>query len=273
MPRTLRWFGCGLVAAFAGIVLMAGSLLPGLPVAKADDGSGPVTFLVEDLDGSQFVYAVFHALDRDGFCQPPDGAVSLHPVLNLPVDFVIESGDGVIIETSSSTGAYGRSAEAVLTFSTANNAAAGSPVQAFPPLVDGVTDECQAWVRISQSIPGPLRVLVTTTGDDGNPITFFADLARPTGTQLSLAFRWSLVTWTGTDAVTPATALKGSGGADDITSQVSAIYGWDAAAQRWLAYFPSGAGVPGANDLAALQTGSAYWIAITAPTGLTWTIN
>lgn len=133
MPRTLRWFGCGLVAAFAGIVLMAGSLLPGLPVAKADDGSGPVTFLVEDLDGSQFVYAVFHALDRDGFCQPPEGAVSLHPVLNLPVDFVIEAGDGVIIETSSSTGAYGRSAEGVPTFSTANNAATGSPVRAFPP--------------------------------------------------------------------------------------------------------------------------------------------
>lgn len=233
----------------------------------------PVDFVVENLDGSQFIYVVFHALDRDGFCQPPEGAVSLHPVLNLPVDFVIEAGDGVIIETSKGTGAFGRSADDVPTFSTAVNAASASPIRSFKPLIDGIPDECQAWIRVSQSIPGPLRVLVTTTGDDGNPIGFFADLARPQATSLSLNFRWSLITWTGTDGIGPGAALKGPAGGADISSQTSAIYGWDALAQRWLGYFPAGASVPGANDLASLKTGAAYWIAITNPAGLSWPIS
>ena len=47
---------------------------------------------------------------------------------------------------------------------------------------------------------------------------------------------------------------------------------WDAAAQQWLGYFPSGVNVPGANDLVSLKTGSAFWIAITGPSSVTWTI-
>ncbi len=234
---------------------------------------GPVTFAVEDLDGSQFVFVVFHALDRDGFCQPPDGAVSFHPVIGLPVDFVIETGDGVIIESSDGLSAYGRTAKDVETFSTSVNAASASPIRSFPPLVDGVTDECQAWIRVSQSIPGPLRVLVTAPGDDGGSIGFVADLARPTGQTLSLNFRWSLITWSGTDGITPGAALKGPTGDNDITSNTSAIYGWDASTQRWLGYFPSGADVPGANDLSSLKAGTAYWIAVTGPGGVSWTLS
>jgi hypothetical protein len=234
---------------------------------------GPVSFVVDNLDGSQFVYVVFHALDRDGFCQPPAGAVSLHPVIGIPIDFTIETGDGVIIESSDGLAAYGRTANDVKTFSTAVNATSASPIRSFPPLVDGVTDECQAWIRVSQSIPGPLRVMVTAPGDDGGSIGFVADLARPTGETLSLNFRWSLVTWSGTDGITPAAALKGPVGGADITGQTSAVYGWDAAAQRWLAYFPTGAGIPGANDLPALKAGAAYWIAIKGPGGVTWTVS
>jgi len=145
-----------MLAAVIGALAAA----PGAPWRTARAEDGPVSMVVEpQLDGSQFVTVVFHALDRDGFCQPPPGAVSLHPVLNMPVDFIIEAGDGIIIETSSGGIAPGRQATGVRTFSTAANAAAGSPVRSFPPLRDGVADECQAWVRISQSIPGPLRVL------------------------------------------------------------------------------------------------------------------
>ena len=43
---------------------------------------------------------------------------------------------------------------------------------------------------------------------------------------------------------------------------MTAIYGWDAAAQQWLGYFPSGVNVPGANDLVSLKTGAAFWIAV-----------
>lgn len=273
MMRFARWLGRLSVVLPVAVVSFSSPSF-GAPdrtaLAASED---PVNFVVENLDGSQFVYVVFHALDRDGFCQPPEGPVSLHPVINMPVDFVIEAGDGVIIESSNGTGAFGRSADDVTTFSTSVNAASASPIRAFKPLVEGLTDECQAWIKVSQSIPGPLRVLVTTTGDDGKPIGFVADLARPGGTSLSLNFRWSLVTWSGTDGVAPGTALKGPAAGPDITSQTSAIYGWDAAAQRWLGYFPGGAGVPGANDLSSLKAGSAYWVAITNPAGVSWPVN
>lgn len=230
--------------------------------------SGPVDMIVEELDGSQFIYVVFHALDRDGFCKPPPNAVSLHPVLDMPVDFLIEAGDGVIIETSEGAGIFGSFANDVNTFSTAENAASTAPVRAFPPLMDGVTDECQSWIKVSQSIPGPLRVLVTVPGDDGGSIAFIADLERETSNNVSLAFRWSLVTWTGASGVNPGAALRGPGGTD-ISGEVTAIYGWDEATQSWLAYFPGSSSVPGANNLTALESGEAYWVAVGAG-GTTW---
>jgi len=234
----------------------------------ADD---PVDMVVEQLDGSQFIYVVFHALDRDGFCSPPDGAVSLHPVLNIPVDFVIEAGDGVIIETSSGSGAPGRSADDVLTYSKKLNAASASPIRTFPSLIDGVPDECQAWIKVSQSIPGPLRVLVTVAGDDGKPIGFIADLERETANDVPLAFRWSLVTWTGDSGVTPGAALRGPAGSD-ISNRVTALYGWDEPTQVWKAYFPGSSNVPGANDLASLERGEAYWVAVSGPGGVIWSM-
>lgn len=260
-------------AVAAASVLASFALVPApgaAPALAIEDG--PVTFHIEQLEAGQLVYAVFHAVDRDGFCSPPPGAVSLHPVLAMPVDFVIEAGDGVIIETSTGSTTPGRSKTGVPTFSTALNAASASPVAAFPPLEEGRSDECQAWVKVSQSIPGPLRVLVTVPGDNGGKIGFIADLERTTSTEVDLRFRWNLVTWSGEDGISPGAALAGPGGAADITSKVTAIYGWDAAAQTWQAYFPSGAGVPGANNLAALRAGSAYWVAIAGPGPVRWEI-
>jgi hypothetical protein len=91
----------------------------------------------------------------------------------------------------------------------------------------------------------------------------------------TLNFRWSLITWAGADNIPVADAIGGTGANDegnDISASVTAIYGWDAAAQQWLGYFPSGVNVPGANDLVTLQAGDAYWIAITGPSSVTWTI-
>ena len=273
MPRSFSALVRGIallpvaVVSFASPALQTGD-------QEALAASSPVDFVVENLDGSQFVYVVFHALDRDGFCSPPEGAVSLHPVLDIPVDFVIEAGDGVIIETSDGSAGFGRSATGVKTFSTAVNAASASPVRAFAPLVTGLTDECQAWIKVSQSIPGPLRVLVTVPSDDGaGELTFLADLERPATIDVTLNFRWSLVTWHGADTTAPASALLGAGGTSDITGKVTAIYGWDAATQTWRAYFPAGAGVPGANDLTALRAGAAYWVAIAGPGTVTWSID
>lgn len=265
-PFLLRLFL--LAVAGGAVVTFSESAGP----ARADEN--PTDMIVEQdpLTGGQFVYVVFHALDRDGFCAPVNGSVSRHPVLDIPVDFVIESGDGIIIETSGGSTTPGRPATGVRTFSTYLNAQSANPVRSFPPLVDGLTDECQAWVKISQSIPGPLRVLVTLAGDDGKPIGFIADLDRTATVPVSLTFRWSLVTWAGKDGITPADALRGPAGGNDITGEVTALYGWDAPTQSWRAYFPGSAGVPGANDLAALKAGQAYWVAIKGPGPVAWNI-
>jgi hypothetical protein len=266
-----------LFSALAGLFVLPVAFVPlaGPPPHSAAEealaAGNPVEVIVENLDGSQFVHVVFHALDRDGFCNPPDGAVSRHPVLDMPVDFIIEAGDGVIINSSSGTTAFGRSAAGVRTYSTALNAASTTPVRSFPPLVKDIADECQAWINVSQSVPGPLRVLVTAPGDDGGEVSFIADLERPKTVDVALNFRWSLITWRGADGMAPAEALRGPAGATDITSKVTAIYGWDAA-QAWHAFFPSGSGVAGANDLTALKAGSAYWIAVAGPGNVTWSI-
>lgn len=253
-------------------VSLSNPSLQGSSTETALAAGNPVEMIVEELDGSQFIYVVFHALDRDGFCSPPAGAVSLHPVLNMPVDFIIEAGDGIVIETSAGSTAPGRGAHDVPTFSTRLNAALANPVRSFPPLVDGLADECQAWIKVSQSIPGPLRVLVTVPGDNGGTIGLVADLERETVVDMTLSFRWTLITWLGEDAVNPGAALKGPG-ASDISDKVTAIYGWDAGSQTWLAYFPAGTGVPGANNLGQLKTGSAYWVAIAGPADVTWSVT
>lgn len=270
MSRRIPSLAAGVAAALLVATAAFSASLTSGSASAVDDS--PVTFHIEQQGAGQFVYAVFHAVDRDGFCNPPPGAVSLHPVINMPVDFVIEAGDGVIIETSAGSTTPGYSKTGVPTFSTALNAASANPVAAFPPLEEGRADECQAWIKVSQSIPGPLRVLVTVPGDDGGKLGFIADLDRPAGVQVDLRFRWNLVTWSGEDGVSPAAALAGTGGAADITSKVTAVYGWDAATQTWRAYFPSGAGVPGANNLVALEAGSAYWVAIAGPGPVQWVI-
>lgn len=260
--------GFFVLIALLGAIALQGSLRP-----KSAHADAPVdTVVQQNLDGSQFVYVVFHALDRDGFCASRGGSISLHPVINMPVDFIIESGEGVIIETSNGFGSYGRSANDVLTFSTLLNASSASPVRAFAPLVDGIEDECQAWIKVSQSIPGPLRVLVTLPGDDGKPIGFIADLDRRDTAAVKLSFRWTLMAWTGATTST-GDALSGSGaasGGTNVSNDVTAVYAWNAASQSWLAYFPGGANIPGANNLTSLETGQSYWFAIEGPGGVTW---
>ncbi|MFQ5381469.1 MAG: hypothetical protein ACE5EF_07590 [Dehalococcoidia bacterium] len=78
--------------------------------------------------------------------------------------------------------------------------------------------------------------------------------------------RWALITWPGEDGIAVGDAIA------SVVDDVTAVYGWDADAQVWLAYFPDGVGVPGANDLATLVQGDAYWIAIAGPDDVTWEI-
>jgi hypothetical protein len=259
-----------------------------------------------DPDGnSQFRYIVFHGLDRDAFCRatPGTGMVLLHPVLSdldddftirqfqneggnnygdpvETIDFLIDAGEGIINATSSGlTGIVndGRQfATGVRTFSTAANDPATSGIKEFPLsslAAAGQTDECQAWIRVSNSLLGIVNILAVAHDDEGD-IAFDRIIDLQGTMTYTLNFRWSLITWNGQDDIPVADALSGANceSCNDISDQVTAIYGWDAAAQDWLGYFPTGVNVPGANDLVTLEKGAAYWIAIKGPSSVTWTI-
>ncbi len=257
---------------------------------------------VEAGETDQFKYVVFHAMDRDGFCSnAATGAVLLHPVLtsnvnntfnNNPsetIDFLIDSGEGIILSTSggnvggSVAGAVNdgkQFAQGVPTYSVADEAAAATGKKVFP-LSDlageGQVDECQAWIKVSNSLLGTLNVLTVAHNDEGNE--GFDRVIDLTGTtSYTLNFRWSLITWAGANNISVADAIKGGEGTanpdgNDISAQVTAIYGWNQSAQTWLGFFPTGVDVPGANNLNTLTTGQAYWIAITGPGSVTWTVT
>jgi len=168
----------------------------------------------------------------------------------------------------------------VTTFSVFDNEPALTGIKEFPlsPLAAaGQTDECQAWIKVSNSLLGVVNVLAIAHDDEGN-IGFDKVIDLTNTTSYTLNFRWSLITWAGANNIPVMDALKGTGtsglnpGGNDISASVTAIYGWDQAAQQWLGFFPTGVNVPGANDLTALKTGQAYWIAITGPGSVTWTI-
>jgi hypothetical protein len=257
---------------------------------------------VEKGETDQYKYIVFHAMDRDGFCANPVGAVLLHSVLTTEddktdfsslgaryngdpdenVDFLIDSGEGIIIGQSGG-GVINdgkQFATGVTTYSVALNVPSTTGILEFPlsPLAaEGQTDECQAWIKVSNSLLGVLNVLTIAHDDEGN-IGFDRVIDLTNTHSYTLNFRWSLITWVGADAISVNDAIKGTGtsgknpGGNDISASVTAIYGWDAAAQQWLGFFPSGVNVPGANDLNSLKTGDAYWIAITGPSSVTWTV-
>lgn len=87
----------------------------------------------------------------------------------------------------------------------------------------------------------------------------------PPTTTYELSFRWTLITWLGEDGVAPGEALAAPGG-----NGITVLYTYDAVTRRWYAYFPEGAGIPGANNLAALRHGVAYWAAVDAP--MSWRV-
>jgi hypothetical protein len=189
------------------------------------------------------------------------------------VDFLIDSGEGIIVETSGGALNDGKQfATGVRTFSTFLNNPAVSGIREFAPL-DGRTDECQAWIRVSNSLLGILNVLATAHDDEGD-IGFDRIVDFSSTASYTLTFRWSLITWAGQDGISPSDALRGTVGEDsnDIIDQVTAVYGWNQTSQTWLGFFPAGVSVPGANDLTALENGAAYWVAIKGPDPVTWTI-
>jgi hypothetical protein len=198
------------------------------------------------------------------------GTYSLHPVLGEEVNFQLDviTGGSIVATSSGSTaiGLLGQSAT-TFTYDTADpNAPVIKPLQNDP--------ECQAWIRISNSLLGVGNVLVTAHDPEGT-IQFDRVIDFQSTLSYSLSFRWSLITWAGANNISVSDALKGTGAneaGNDIFDQVTAVYGWEQASQTWLGFFPAGVNVPGANDLTKLVEGQAYWIAIKGPGSVTWTI-
>ncbi|OAI42772.1 hypothetical protein AYO38_02925 [bacterium SCGC AG-212-C10] len=121
-------------------------------------------------------------------------------------------------------------------------------------------------------LTGQVQIRVITP--NGTSATVAAAIWTVSGETVTytLYFRWSLVAWVGQDGINVATALMGQGGGANITPRVTAIYRWDGPGQDWEAYFPSGVNIPGANDFTTLTKGRSYWIAITAPGPVNWTV-
>ncbi|MGK2965753.1 MAG: hypothetical protein ACSLFM_09105, partial [Tepidiformaceae bacterium] len=203
-----------------------------------------------------YKYVVLHLKDRDGYCAT---GTSLHPVLGEPVRFVIDGNPtgGIPIEDAALLGsitANGYQAD-VVTFDTNDSANAGITVADFIE-VDG---ECQAWVKLSNSLLGVINIKVTAWDPEGT-ITWDV-LVDFTGTSeaLDLSAGWNLVVWPGADGISPTDAL--AAGTPSLTGKVSAIYGWVASTQSWLSYFPLVNDAPPAlQNLTALNNGDAYWM-------------
>jgi hypothetical protein len=126
---------------------------------------------------------------------------------------------------------------------------------------------------------GAVGARPVTTEASSQPAGPAHDLAparlQATTTTVTLAFRWSLVPWQGVDNVPVGEAIRGTGaaaGGNDISGDVLALFEWDSTAQKWSAYFVSGEGIPGANDLETLESAVPYWIAIEGPGQVEWTI-
>jgi len=251
-------------------------------------GYHDVTIEPDPLGNDQFVYVVYHALDRDGYCEPV--GVSRNSVLGQEVDFIIDSGSGQIIDTSAGAGPIehdARIAWGVTTHHVDEDEIGGTNFPFSPLAPEGTKAECQAWIKVSNSLLGVTNVLVVAHDNqpEGDPRTdrdTYGDLVFDVvvdfqSTQaIRLNYRWSLKPWFGPDNIPVADALAGTGAnsaGNDITQYVTAVYGWDGQAQKWLGYFPNGVDVPGANDLTVLENGEAYWIAINEPAGVDWVIT
>jgi hypothetical protein len=146
---------------------------------------------IEEGENAQFNYVVFRVTDRDGYC---GGGVSLHPVLGEQVMFVIDSTAGTIFpdingNPAAQLGTWTSKTADVTTF-LASDTAAATPAYNDPiaagghsvlPLIATDPDECQAWIHITESLLGPVNVIVTAYDPEGT-VTFDVIVNEPTPT-------------------------------------------------------------------------------------------
>lgn len=115
---------------------------------------------IVNTDSPQIKYVVAHLRDRDGFCD----AANYNNTLGVPVTFEIDAGDGVIIEAADRPYTINgtRRFATATSFDTVD--LLGNPVNthiARPPLFPDQPDECQAWIKVTNSLQTITNVMVT----------------------------------------------------------------------------------------------------------------
>jgi hypothetical protein len=108
----------------------------------------------------QYKYVVAHLRDRDGFCD----AAAFNNTLGTRVRFEIDAGGGVIIDAQGapSTISNNRRFATATTFDTQDDLGNAINQSITKPVADPDNpDECQAWIKVSDSLLEPANVLVT----------------------------------------------------------------------------------------------------------------
>ena len=135
-----------------------------------------------------------------------------------------------------------------------------------------ITAVCPAGVN------GVVRITVTT------PLGTTADTAADnftygTGatTTFTLYFRWTLIVWNGKAGASIEASLKNLESPDnpltnDVSGIVTAVFHYNNPQQKFEAFFPGSAGIPGANDITTFTKGEPYWIAINQAGSTNWTV-
>lgn len=111
-------------------------------------------------DSPQIKYVVAHLRDRDGFCD----AANYNNTLGVPVRFEIDAGGGTIIDAADrpfTINGTKRFATATTFDTTDVNGRPLNVTIAKPPLIADQPDECQAWIKVSNSLMQPTNVTVT----------------------------------------------------------------------------------------------------------------
>ena len=102
-------------------------------------------------------YVVAHLKDRDGYCD----ARSLNNTLGVLVDFQIDAGDGIILEAQGAPSSIVPSKRAAVATTYDTKDEAGILIHTDIAKTVVAEDECQAWIKVSNSLLTDTNVLVT----------------------------------------------------------------------------------------------------------------
>lgn len=188
------------------------------------------------------------------------GGIALAAAALLAVGLLGSGGQSASAQTGSPT---------VEETGTASPEATASPTEATPSPTEDASPS-----PTEDASPSPTEDASPSPSATASPSASPTASPSPAATKsYTLEFRWSLLGWLGVNNTLVVDALTNNLSDDgDLSDNVTALYSWDSANQKWLGYFPGADDIPGANDFTAFTTGQAFWIAISQDQDLTWTI-